>query len=205
MLNNYSSLILPTLALLQVFVAHLGTFSNSPHASRNKSAPTGYNILGTWTKSMEETKAWIMNPPSRAYLFSTTTFSPDTKMTRWILKCGEERVLYLKVNLEQTWFTCSSVQRIILCAKVRLRITLNFKWLFQLILTFKILFICSLFFNLFFGSAACRISVLQPELEPVPLAVEAWVLTTGPVGKFPNCFFFFNFQLLFKHKKKAVH
>lgn len=156
---------------------------------------------------MEETKAWIMNPPSRAYLFSTTTFSPDTKMTRWILKCGEQRVFYLKVNLEQTWFTCSSVQRIILCVKVRLRITLNFKWLFQLFffLLFKINFFT---FNLFFGSAACGILVFQPELKPVPLAVEAWVLTTGPVGNcfsIPNCFFFFNFQLLFKHKKKAVH
>ena len=42
-----------------------------------------------------------------------------------------------------------SVQRIILCVKVRPRITLNFKWLFQLIFFF-LLFKIYLFFHLFF-------------------------------------------------------
>ena len=36
---------------------------------------------------------------------------------------------------------------------------------------------------MFFGHEACGILVPQPEIETVPLAFEAEILTTGPPGK----------------------
>ena len=50
-------------------------------------------------------------------------------------------------------------------------------------LNYIIIFIFCLFFNFWPHYTACGILVPQPEIKPTPLALEGWVLTTGPPRK----------------------
>ena len=59
-----------------------------------------------------------------------------------------------------------------------------------------------------FGCKACGILAPRPGMEPASPTPEGEVLTPGPPGKFPQCFFFFfdsqNLDTLFMFNSRSL-